>query len=74
MGAAYSVKILWCVIVGIVIGAWIYETAPTVASCMGSWWGTLVIWSVGGLLALAEALCYAELAAAYPREGETMFI
>jgi amino acid transporter len=58
-----------CIIVGIIIGAGIYETAPTVAACMGSRWGTLVIWVVGGLLALAGALCYAELAAAYPREG-----
>ena len=58
-----------CIIVGIIIGAGIYETAPTVAACMGSWWGTLVIWIVGGLLALAGAVCYAELATAYPREG-----
>ena len=58
-----------CIIVGIIIGAGIYETAPTVAACMGSWWGTLAIWIVGGLLALAGALCYAELATAYPREG-----
>ncbi len=58
-----------CVIVGIIIGAGIYETAPMVAASMGSWWGTLLIWVVGGLLALAGALCYAELATAYPREG-----
>lgn len=58
-----------CIIVGIIIGAGIYETAPTVAACMGSWWGTLLIWIVGGLLAFAGALCYAELATAYPREG-----
>lgn len=58
-----------CIIVGIIIGAGIYETAPTVAACISSWWGTLAIWIVGGLLALAGALCYAELARAYPREG-----
>jgi APA family basic amino acid/polyamine antiporter len=58
-----------CIIVGIIIGAGIYETAPTVASCMGGWAGVLGIWLVGGLLALAGALCYAELATAYPRQG-----
>ena len=58
-----------CIIVGIIIGAGIYETAPTVASCMGSWQGVLAIWLVGGFFALAGALCYAELATAYPSQG-----
>lgn len=58
-----------CIIVGIVIGAGIYEVTPTVASCMGGWAGILGIWLVGGLLALTGALCYAELATAYPQEG-----
>jgi APA family basic amino acid/polyamine antiporter len=58
-----------CIIVGIIIGAGIYETAPTVAACMGGGTGTVSIWLIGGLLALAGALCYAELATAYPHEG-----
>jgi amino acid transporter len=58
-----------CIIVGIIIGAGIYETSPTVAACMGGWLGILGIWLVGGLLALAGALCYAELATTYPRQG-----
>lgn len=58
-----------CIIVGIIIGAGIYETAPTVAASMSGWAGVLCIWLVGGLLALTGALCYAELANAYPREG-----
>jgi len=58
-----------CIIVGIIIGAGIYETATTVAGSMGSPVGTLGIWLIGGLLALAGALCYAELATAYPHEG-----
>lgn len=58
-----------CIIVGIIIGVGIYETAPIVASSMGSLVGTLGIWLVGGLLTLTGALCYAELATAYPREG-----
>ena len=58
-----------CIIVGIIIGAGIYETAPTVAAGVVGWGGVLGIWLVGGLLALAGALCYAELATAYPRQG-----
>ncbi len=58
-----------CIIVGIIIGAGIYETAPTVAGCMGGSLGTLAIWLAGGLLALSGALCYAELASAYPDFG-----
>jgi amino acid transporter len=58
-----------CIIVGIIIGAGIYETAPTVAAGVPGWAGVLGIWLVGGLLALAGALCYAELATTYPRQG-----
>jgi amino acid transporter len=58
-----------CIVVGIVIGAGIYEITPTVAACMGGWYGILGIWLAGGLLALTGALCYAELATAYPHEG-----
>ncbi len=58
-----------CIIVGIIIGAGIYETAPTVAASVSGWAGVLAIWLAGGILALAGALCYAELASAYPHEG-----
>lgn len=58
-----------CILVGIIVGAGIYETAPTVAGSMGGWLETILIWFVGGLLALTGALCYAELATAYPYEG-----
>jgi amino acid transporter len=58
-----------CIIVGIIIGVGIYETAPIVAASMGGWAGTMGIWLAGGLLAMTGALCYAELATAYPREG-----
>jgi len=58
-----------CIIVGIIIGAGIYETAPVVAASMASPTGTLLIWAVGGFLALTGALCYAELSSAYPQEG-----
>ena len=58
-----------CIIVGIIVGAGIYETAPTIAACMGNWISMLGIWLAGGLLALCGALCYAELATTYPYEG-----
>lgn len=58
-----------CLIVGIIIGAGIYETAPTVASSVEHWWGIILLWAVGGLLSLGGALCYAELASAFPQQG-----
>ncbi len=58
-----------CIIVGIIIGAGIYQMAPDIAKGAGSWWGVLLLWIVGGLLSLCGALCYAELATAYPKEG-----
>lgn len=58
-----------CIIVGIIIGAGIYETAPIVASCMASRTALLGIWLAGGVLAMTGALCYAELATAYPCQG-----
>jgi basic amino acid/polyamine antiporter, APA family len=58
-----------CIIVGIIIGAGIYETAPTVASCVGTPLNIMAVWLLGGFLALAGSLCYAELATAIPREG-----
>jgi len=58
-----------CLIVGIIVGAGIFETAPYVARSGGSAAALFALWIVGGLLSLAGALCYAELATAYPREG-----
>ena len=58
-----------CIIVGIIIGAGIYQMAPDIARGAGSWPGVLLLWTAGGLLSLCGALCYAELATAYPKEG-----
>jgi amino acid transporter len=58
-----------CIIVGIIIGAGIYQMAPDIAKGAGSGWGVLTIWAVGGLISLFGALGYAELATAYPKEG-----
>jgi len=58
-----------CIIVGIIVGAGIYETTPMVAACMGGRGGVMAVWLAGGLLALCGALCYAELATTYPHQG-----
>jgi len=58
-----------CIIVGIIIGAGIYQMAPDIAKGAGSAWGVFGIWIIGGLLSLCGALSYAELATAYPRAG-----
>ena len=58
-----------CLIVGIIIGAGIYQMAPAIAQGAGSAGGVLGIWLLGGLLSLCGALSYAELATAYPKEG-----
>jgi len=58
-----------CIIVGIIIGAGIYETSPLIAqSVSGPGW-LIGVWLLGGLLSLIGAVCYAELATAYPKQG-----
>jgi amino acid transporter len=58
-----------CLILGIIVGAGIYEVAPMVAAGTASPGMFLLIWVVGGLLSLFGALGYAELATALPEEG-----
>jgi amino acid transporter len=56
-------------IVGIIVGAGIYQMAPDVAKGVDGALGLFGIWVLGGLLSLCGALCYAELATAYPEQG-----
>jgi len=58
-----------CIIMGVVIGAGIYESTPRVAGLVSDGWTLMAVWVVGGLITLAGALCYVELATAFPREG-----
>lgn len=58
-----------CIIVGIVIGAGIYETTPLVAKSVTTPVWLILIWLLGGLLSLIGALCYTELVTRYPEEG-----
>jgi amino acid transporter len=54
---------------GIMIGAGIYETPSVVCQNVAGPWSALAVWVMGGLLSLSGALCFAELAAAYPQSG-----
>jgi len=57
------------IMVGIVIGASIYESPPLIFNNVtGPEWG-MGVWVLGGVLSLIGALCYAELASTYPRMG-----
>jgi basic amino acid/polyamine antiporter, APA family len=56
-------------IVGIVVGAGIFKAPSIVAANVGSELAFLLIWPLGGLISLIGALCYAELATAYPHAG-----
>ena len=58
-----------CIMIGIVVGAGIYESPATVAANVSGPAALLLVWAAGGALALLGALCYAELATAYPRAG-----
>ncbi|MGF1482616.1 MAG: APC family permease [Cyanophyceae cyanobacterium] len=56
-------------IVGVVIGAGIFETPTLVAANASSREVVLLAWLLGGGISLIGALCYAELATAYPHTG-----
>jgi basic amino acid/polyamine antiporter, APA family len=57
------------IIVGIIIGVGIYRSSPTIATLAPNTLCLFGLWIFGGLLSLVGALCYAELATAYPQEG-----
>lgn len=58
-----------CLISGTVIGAGIYKAPSIVAGQMASGAEFLLVWLIGGLISVVGALCYAELATAYPNAG-----
>jgi APA family basic amino acid/polyamine antiporter len=63
---------LWdsiCLIVGIIIGASIYETSPSIFKSSGGAAMGMAAWALGGIVSLIGALCYAELASAYRTAG-----
>lgn len=57
------------IIVGIVIGAGIFKAPSLVANFAGSEPWIIAAWVLGGVISLIGALCYAELATAFPNAG-----
>jgi amino acid transporter len=57
------------IIVGMVVGASIFQTAPLILQLGGTSGLALLLWAAGGLVSLLGAFVYAELATAYPRDG-----
>jgi amino acid transporter len=64
--AALSLTEGIAVVVGIVIGIGIFKTPSLIANNVDSEFAFIGVWALGGLVTLIGALCYAELAAAYP--------
>ena len=63
---------LWdtiCLIVGIIIGASIYQAPPEIFRSSGNAGLGMLAWIVGGAVSLIGALCYAELASCYRTSG-----
>jgi basic amino acid/polyamine antiporter, APA family len=56
-------------IVGLVIGAGIFETPALVAANTNSEAAVFQVWLLGGIISIIGALCYAELATTYPHIG-----
>ncbi|MGF1524240.1 MAG: APC family permease [Leptolyngbyaceae cyanobacterium] len=61
------------IIIGLVVGASIFETPSFVAANAGSVEGVFLTWGLGGVISLIGALCYAELTTAYPHPGGTYY-
>ena len=57
------------IIVSNVIGSGIFLTPAFIAALMGDAWALLGVWLLGGCIAFAGAMAYAELAALRPRAG-----
>ena len=56
-------------VVGIMVGSGIFRTPGVVAAALGRPWLTFVAWVLGGVIALAGALIFAELGTRHPRAG-----
>lgn len=57
------------IIVGLVIGAGIFSFPSIIAGVLGRPDAILLVWVAGGIISIIGALCYAELATAYPSAG-----
>jgi len=66
---AIGLRAAVALIVGVVIGAGIFKAPSIVASLSPSAGAMFGMWLLGGVVSLIGALCYAELATAYPHAG-----
>jgi APA family basic amino acid/polyamine antiporter len=57
------------IIVGLIVGAGIFGTPSIVAGAVGSESLLVAAWIAGGIFSIIGALCYAELATAFPSAG-----
>jgi amino acid transporter len=57
------------IIVGLIVGAGIFKTPSLVAGFSAGETMMIVWWVAGGLISIVGAMCYAELATAYPSAG-----
>lgn len=57
------------IMVGVIVGIGIFKTPPLIAANVGSEAAFMGVWLLGGFMTLIGALCYAELATAYPNAG-----
>ncbi len=57
------------VCIGMVIGAGIFSTTPAAAANLPGSTVLMLAWACGGALSLAGALCFAEMASAFPDQG-----
>jgi amino acid transporter len=65
----FSVTDMIALIVGVVIGVGIFKTPSMIAANTGRMDVFFLAWLAGGMISLIGALCYAELATAYPHTG-----
>lgn len=62
------------IIIADVIGTGIFVTTGSVLGMTGNAFIVLILWGIGGLVAITGALCYAELATMWPDDGGNIFI
>lgn len=67
--AALTVLDAVALTVGVVVGAGIFKLPSLVAGNVRTGDEALLLWLLGGVVSLIGALCYAELATAYPHTG-----
>jgi APA family basic amino acid/polyamine antiporter len=67
--ASLSVFDACTMIVGLIVGAGVFGTPSIVAGAMNDEMLTIAVWVAGGLFAIIGALCYGELATAFPSAG-----